>query len=127
VAHQIVAIERDVERAGRHVHAGDGPEMRGETRRNRHPARADADERQLVGAAVALEDLVRDSREAAADSFRVHYDRHCRLRSDDGVQADVMLTSLRPLGTALKSELIIPYPGRTTGTTGAGYFSCVAM
>ena len=32
----------------------------------RHAARADADERELVDAAVALENLVRDARERAA-------------------------------------------------------------
>ena len=44
--------------------------------RQRHAARADADERQLVDAAIAFENFVRDAREAAADSVGVENDGH---------------------------------------------------
>ena len=44
--------------------------------RNRHAARPDADERQLLDAAVALENLVRDARERAAHAVGVHHDGH---------------------------------------------------
>ena len=43
VAHQVVAVQRDVERAGRHVDAGKLPELRGEPLGDRHAAGADAD------------------------------------------------------------------------------------
>ncbi len=42
-----------------------------EAPRQRHAARADADERELVEAAVALEDFVRDARERAAHPVRI--------------------------------------------------------
>ena len=76
VAHQVVAIERDVERAGRHVVAVDFLERAGEPPGERHAARADPDERQLVEAAVALENLVRDARQRARHAIGVHYLRH---------------------------------------------------
>ena len=81
VAHQVVAIQRDVERAGRHrraprdVAAMIAREAPGE----RHAARADADEREVVDAAVALENLVRDARQRASDAVGIHHDRHGRL------------------------------------------------
>ena len=42
----------------------------------RHAARADADQRELLEAAVALEDLVGDAREGTPDADGVHDDRH---------------------------------------------------
>ena len=42
----------------------------------RHPARADADERELLDAAIALEDLVCDARQRTTDADRVHHDGH---------------------------------------------------
>ena len=88
--------------------------------RERHAARADADERDLVEAAVAFEDLVRDARQRARHPVGVHYLRHggLRPRGDTRVQerqaaADAAaelegnvhtLTSWRPLRAALKSS-----------------------
>ena len=45
----------------------------------RHAARADADERDLVEAAVALEDFVRDARERAGHAVGVHHLGHGHL------------------------------------------------
>ena len=44
--------------------------------RQRHAARADADERQIARPAVAFEDFVGDSREGAGHPVRVHDLRH---------------------------------------------------
>ena len=59
-----------------HVDAGELAELCGEPRGNRHAARANADERQIFDAAIALEDLVRDAGEPARHAIRVHHDRH---------------------------------------------------
>ncbi len=53
-------------------------QLAGDARRERHAARADADERQLVSASIALENLVRDARQTARDPIRVHDYRHGR-------------------------------------------------
>ena len=75
--HQIVAIERDVQRAGRHIVAVDLVQR---SRRfaapSGTPRRADADQRDLVEAAVALENFVRDARQRARHPIRVHHQRH---------------------------------------------------
>ena len=42
----------------------------------RHAARPDADEAELLDAAIALENLVRDARERAAHAVGVHHDGH---------------------------------------------------
>ena len=78
LAHQVVAVERDVERAGRHVAAGDLAQRGGDAARQRHPARADADERELVEAAVPLDDLMGDARQRPRHAVGVHYLRHSR-------------------------------------------------
>ena len=122
VAHQVVAVERDVERAGRHLVTGDLAQARGDTPRQRHAAFADADERELVDRAVALDDLVRDARQRPLHAVGIHDYRHggppsncglqiadCRLKIDAdcadcaGVQRRASWqTSLRSLGTAFK-------------------------
>ena len=56
--------------------AGDPLELGRNAARQRHAALADADERQVVDAAVALEDLVRDARERARHAIGIHDDRH---------------------------------------------------
>ena len=63
--HQIVAVERDVERSGRDDLAGDPLELGRNASRQRHAALADADDREVVHTAVALDDLVRDAHERA--------------------------------------------------------------
>ena len=44
--------------------------------RQGHAARADADKRQLLDAAVALDDFVRNARERPADAVGIHHYRH---------------------------------------------------
>ena len=90
VPHQVVAVERDVERSGRHVDAGEVPERLGQARRQRHASRADADERQALDAAVVFDNFVGDADEASRDAVRVHHNGH--------------IPSLRPLRTALKKR-----------------------
>ena len=89
VAHQVVAVQRDVERAGRHVFVVDVAQAVRDAPGERHAARADADERQIARAAVAFEDFVGDSCKGAGHPVRVHDLRH------EG-------TSSRPLRTAVK-------------------------
>ena len=74
--HQVVAVERDVERAGRDLVAVDLADRLREPPGDRHAARADADERQLVDAAVALDDLVRDAGRATRHAIGVEGYRH---------------------------------------------------
>jgi hypothetical protein len=94
VAHQVVAVQRDVEDAGRNVRlrcvrtwAGgaalhDVADGVGEAPRNRDAARADTDEREVVDAAIAFEDFVRDAREGTGNSVGVENDWHASpLRS----------------------------------------------
>ena len=104
VAHQVIAIQRDVERAGRHLMAGDFLQRPGETLGDRHAARAHADERNVVHALVALDDLVSDAGERTADAIRIHYDGHADLsrRLLSGNARVGIDTSSRPLGTTFK-------------------------
>ena len=64
-AHQVVAIERDVERADRDLFAGDLAQVGGDALRDRHTAAAHADEREIGKTAIVFEDFVGDSRERA--------------------------------------------------------------
>ena len=95
VAHQVVAIERDVERAGRHVVAGDLLQAAREAPRDVDAARTDADQREVIDAFVAFDDFVGDAGEGAADAVRVHDDRRTWCQA--------CFTSLRSRWTALKS------------------------
>ena len=88
-AHQVVAIERDVERADGHVVAGDLAEVAGQALGDRHAAGADADEREVGQAAIAFEDFVRDARERAGHALGIHDNWH-------------WFTSLRTRGSAFK-------------------------
>ena len=76
VAHQVVAVERDVERAGRHLVVVDLGNRAREAAGNRNAAGPDADQGELLDAAIALENLVRDARERPAHAVGVHYDGH---------------------------------------------------
>ena len=76
LAHQVVAIQRDVERAGGHVGIRDAIELHGNPSRQRDAALADADERQVIDAAVALDNLVGDARERSRHAVGVHHDWH---------------------------------------------------
>jgi len=82
VTHQIVAIERNFERAGWYLMTRNLPQRARNAARNGHTSGADADEREVVGAFVALDDLVRNPGQGTADSIRIHYDRHAELLSE---------------------------------------------
>jgi len=84
-AHQVVTVERDVERAGRHLAMADLAQQPRQTPGQRHPARADADQGEIVHATVPFDDFVGNARERAADSIGVENDWHG--------------ASSRPLGT----------------------------
>src|SRR5262249_45631762 len=82
VAAEIVAVQRDVERAGRDLVMCDLVNRLRDPARQRHAARADADKRKsgkTAGTAVAFEDFVRDSREAAGHSVRIEDNGHVHL------------------------------------------------
>ena len=65
----------------------------------RHAARANADERDLVEAAIAFEDFVGDARQRAGHAVGVHYLRHGHLSRQLSSH-----TSSRPHRAALKSQ-----------------------
>ena len=78
--HQVVTVQRDVPRPGRHVVAGDFLEASRQATRDVDAARAHADERQLVNTLVAFDDFVGDAGQGAADAVRIHYCRHLAVR-----------------------------------------------
>src|SRR4029453_14683953 len=124
LTHQIVAVERDGEGAGRHRAAGDLEQLPGDAAGDRHAALADADEREVLDPEIALDDLVRDAGQRARQSIAVHYDGHrdleiadCGLRIADcdcadcapaarARQVSFTFTSLRPRRAALKSASV---------------------
>lgn len=63
---EIIAVERDVEDADRWLLALDMLDIGSDALRNRHAARADAHNDDVVHALVALDNLMRDAREGAA-------------------------------------------------------------
>ena len=83
VPHQVVAVERDVEGAGRHLVAGDLLDLPGQAPGERHAAAAHADEREIVNklaaGSIAFEDFVSDAGKAAADAVRIHDNWHVHL------------------------------------------------
>ena len=79
VAHQVIAVERDVERAGGHVFPGDLDQTLRQPSREVHAARADPDERQGVNTFVPFEDLVSDACEGSSNAVRIHDYRHAGL------------------------------------------------
>ena len=79
---QIVAVERDVKLTDRQTHAVDARNVPGQPARQRHTARVDADQAQVVRTVVLFEDLMRDAHERAVDGSRVHdlrlaFELHC--------------------------------------------------
>ena len=76
MAHEIVAIERDVECAGRQLVTVDLANRARDTSCDRHTARANAHQSQFFDSAVALDDFVRNAHESPRHAFRVHHDRH---------------------------------------------------
>jgi hypothetical protein len=67
---QIVAVQGDVDRAERDVDAFVRSDRRLDARRERVPARANADDGENGEVAVTLDDLVRDPRDSSADIVR---------------------------------------------------------
>ena len=76
MAHQVVAIERDIERSGRHGASGDLLQLFGEPPREVLPPRPDPYEREVVQGAIALHDFVCDPGERAAHAVRIHHHGH---------------------------------------------------
>ena len=74
--HHVIAVQRDVERPGPQRLVRDLLEHPGETLGEHVAARADADQREVLGAAVALENFVRDARQRASHAVGVHDDGH---------------------------------------------------
>src|SRR4029077_18584038 len=71
---QVVAVERDVDHAERWRRAAlDLADPLADALGQMHAARADADQRQVLGPLVALEDLVRDADERTLDRERIHH------------------------------------------------------
>jgi hypothetical protein len=71
---EVVAVERDVDDAERQCRAAlDLLDVLADALGDVDAARADADERQVGGALVALEDLVRDADERPLDGHRIHH------------------------------------------------------
>jgi hypothetical protein len=68
---EVVPVERDVERSDRQVDPFELPDLRGDALCEGIAAAADAGEDQALGAAVLLDDLVRDSRDGAAKSLAI--------------------------------------------------------
>ena len=64
---QVVAVHRDVERADRHVVPLDGGDPLGDPLGQRHAPAGDAEQDEVLGALVALEDLVGDAGEGPGD------------------------------------------------------------
>ena len=64
-AHEVVAIERDVERADGDFLAGNLAQVVGDALRDRDTTAAHPDEGEIGKTAIMFEDFVRDSRERA--------------------------------------------------------------
>ena len=79
MTHEIVAIQRDVERAGGNLALADLADALRQPLGERDAARADADERQFFDAAIAFEDFVGDAGERTTHSLGIHDDRHEHL------------------------------------------------
>jgi hypothetical protein len=75
---QIVAVERDVERAERQVDALVALDLIVEARGDEVAARADTDEREGGKIAVPFDDLVRDARDGSPDVVGREDDRQLR-------------------------------------------------
>ena len=71
---EVIAVEADVELAEGHRRAFDGLDLLSEALGEQVAARDDADDGDVVGALVRLEDLMRDARERTLDFVSVHAD-----------------------------------------------------
>ena len=70
----VVAVEGDVDRSEAHLLAAEVGDQPAQALRERHSARVDADERDLLEIRVRLDDLVGDASEAPLDRFAVQHD-----------------------------------------------------
>jgi len=71
---QIIPIEGDIERSDRRLAAGDRLDPRLQPKRQRHAARTNSDQCEVVEIAVSLDDLVGDAGNGAADLLRIEND-----------------------------------------------------
>src|SRR3990170_1174977 len=73
-ARQVVPVERDVHVAGRNLQPLDGPDFLPDELRQRHTAGHDADQNEILGSLVFLQDLVGQAGEAPLHSLGVQDD-----------------------------------------------------
>ena len=81
LAHEVVSIQRDVERAGGNFKAGDLAQGARESPRQVDAPRTHAHNREILDASVSFDHFVGDAGEGAADPVRIHDDRHLVNRS----------------------------------------------
>ncbi len=86
---EIVAIECDVQRADRNIHAVDAAHGASNALGQRNAAAADADQRQAARAAAFFDDLVGEALQGAVDFGRGH-----QLRFFDDAHVRVMLAQV---------------------------------
>ena len=104
----VVAVEGDVDRAERDLLPAPLLDQRREPLGERDAARVDADEGELGQVVVALDDLVRDARERAAEALGVQ--QSLRRRAVGDVRAH-SVSPFRPLWTGLKGRRHPSGPG----------------
>jgi hypothetical protein len=103
IGDSVVAVERDVDGAEGDLLAAPLLDQRGEPLGDRDAARVDADEREAGQVVVALDHLVRDPRERAAEALRVEQDLGRSAAGD--VRAHLVHSHpFRPLWTGLKGR-----------------------
>ena len=86
MAHQIVAVQGDVEGPGGHADPGDALQLVRQPARERGPRGADADQREIAEGAVAVGHLVGDSGNRARDLIGRHHHRHGTSAARDAAQ-----------------------------------------
>ncbi len=79
---KIVTVQRDVESTNGNRRVFDGAQMFRNAPRERHAARFDTDQNDVLQAAIALDDLVRDSLQSARDVAR--FEEDLGLSQDEG-------------------------------------------
>src|SRR5688572_21258539 len=97
---EVVPVEGDVERADRHRGPVDGRDLGGQPLGERHAAGPQADEGELLGAAVLFEDLVRDAGEGAVEGDVVENLRFFAQAGRSGAH----YSPYEPHGARLKEE-----------------------
>src|SRR5687768_6243907 len=114
---EIVAIERDVERADREVAAVNLRDLRDEAMGERDAPGPQADERDVGTAGVLLEDLVRDAGEGAVESGFVE---NLGFLSEARIRA-VHLLSLPASRGPLKGKTVSSYATLPAGVGGVNH------